>query len=66
MQTFDQSLYDLYQKGRITLDEALRQATNPDDLALKIKGIHSTAEITQEPFKEDEKEEDIPIERFHK
>ncbi len=66
MQTFDQSLYDLYQKGMITLEEALRQATNPDDLALKIKGIHSTADIVEETLQKDEKEEDIPIERFHK
>lgn len=65
MQTFDQSLYDLYKKGMITLEEALRQASNPDDLALKIKGIHSTADITQENFQQDEQEEDIPIERFH-
>jgi twitching motility protein PilT len=41
MQTFDQCLYDLYQKGLITYDEAMRQATNKDDLALRIRGITS-------------------------
>lgn len=48
MQTFDQSLYDLYSAGLITLEEALRWATNPDDFKLKIKGVHSTSDITLE------------------
>lgn len=39
MHTFDQDLYMLYKKGRITLEEALENATNPDDLMLKIRGI---------------------------
>jgi twitching motility protein PilT len=41
MQTFDQCLYNLYKSGLITYDEAMRQATNKDDLALRIKGITS-------------------------
>lgn len=48
MQTFDQSLFDLYSKGLITYDEALRWATNPDDFKLKVKGIHSTSDIAFE------------------
>jgi twitching motility protein PilT len=44
MQTFDQSLYQLYSKDLISLDEALRRATNPDEFKLKIQGIHSTAD----------------------
>ena len=39
MQTFDQSLMILYRKKLITLDEALRQCSNPDDFKLKISGI---------------------------
>ena len=35
MQTFDQSLYLLYRNGLITLEEALRRATNPDEFKLK-------------------------------
>jgi twitching motility protein PilT len=31
MQTMDQSLRDLYQKGQITYDEALSRAMNPDE-----------------------------------
>ncbi len=41
MQTFDQCIYDLYKKDLITYDEAMRQATNKDDLALRIRGITS-------------------------
>ena len=36
MQTFDQDLFKLYTEGRITLDEALRQAESVNDLRLKI------------------------------
>ncbi|HNQ78046.1 MAG TPA: type IV pilus twitching motility protein PilT [Acidobacteriota bacterium] len=48
MQTFDQSLFFLYKQGLITLEEALRRATNPDDFKLKIAGIHSTSDAAQE------------------
>ncbi len=48
MQTFDQSLYFLYKQGFITLEEALKRASNPDDFKLKIAGIHSTADAAQE------------------
>jgi len=48
MQTFDQSLFFLYKQGLITLEEALKRATNPDDFKLKIAGIHSTADVAQE------------------
>lgn len=37
MQTFDQDLFRLYTEGRITLDEALRQAESVNDLRLRIK-----------------------------
>src|SRR5439155_5212677 len=37
MQTFDQSLYTLYKNGLITLDEALRRASNPDEFRLKLQ-----------------------------
>ncbi len=39
MQTFDQSLMSLLQQGLITYDEALLQATNRDDFALRVSGI---------------------------
>jgi twitching motility protein PilT len=46
MQTFDQSLLELFRSDLITYEEALRQATNPDDFKLKVEGIHSTAELS--------------------
>jgi twitching motility protein PilT len=48
MQTFDQSLYTLYKNGLITLDEALRRASNPDEFRLKLSGIQSTADMSKE------------------
>ena len=48
MQTFDQSLYDLHTAGLITYEEALRNASNPDDFKLRIEGIRSTADAARE------------------
>ena len=39
MQTFDQCLFDLFTRKLITYEEAMRQATNKDDLALRIQGV---------------------------
>jgi twitching motility protein PilT len=48
MQTFDQSLYQLYKGGLITLDEALRRASNADEFKLKVQGVQFTADIGRE------------------
>jgi twitching motility protein PilT len=48
MQTFDQSLYQLYKREFISLDEALRRATNPDEFKLKVAGIQSTADVARQ------------------
>jgi twitching motility protein PilT len=48
MQTFDQSLYDLYGQGLITLEEALTSSTNPDEFKLRIAGISNTADAARE------------------
>lgn len=61
MQTFDQSLFSLYKTGFITYEEALRRATNPDDFALKVKGIQSTSDLT---FEEPQKKDEMKIDRF--
>lgn len=63
MQTFDQSLMSLLSQGLITYEEALRQASNPDDFALKYSGISSTSDTTWDNFAKDEEpvnEEDHP------
>lgn len=47
MQTFDQSILDHYNAGRITYDDALYYATNADELKMRIKGIVSTADAIE-------------------
>jgi twitching motility protein PilU len=37
MQTFDQALFDLYEAGRVTYEDALRNADSVNDLRLQIK-----------------------------
>jgi twitching motility protein PilT len=48
MQTFDQSLYDLYSRELITYEEALIRASNPDDFKLRIQGIRSASDAARE------------------
>ena len=48
MQTFDQSIFSLYQQGFVTLDEALRWASNVDEFKLKVQGISTTAEMARD------------------
>jgi len=52
MQTFDQALYDLYEQGEITYEDAIRHADAPNDLRLMIKlaaegGVESLSSATQ-------------------
>jgi|DewCreStandDraft_4_1066084.scaffolds.fasta_scaffold03815_3 twitching motility protein PilT len=67
MQTFDQSLMALYQSGLITREEALRNATNPGDFDLKLRGISSTSDTRWDDFERREGVGGAPrveIERF--
>jgi twitching motility protein PilT len=48
MQTFDQSIFGLYQQGLITLDEAFRWASNVDEFKLKVQGIATTADMARD------------------
>ena len=50
MQTFDQSLLSLLKGGLVTLEEALRQASNPDDFSLRVRGVSSTSDLTWDDF----------------
>ncbi|MGH7457947.1 MAG: type IV pilus twitching motility protein PilT [Longimicrobiaceae bacterium] len=49
MQTFDQSLLDLHQRGLISYDWALRYASNPSEFALRVSGVESGAEAGWDP-----------------
>jgi twitching motility protein PilT len=67
MQTFDQSLMSLMQKGLISYEEALRHASNPEDFALKVRGVTATSEAGWKDFAEGKGERKAPppdIERF--
>jgi len=66
MQTFDQSLMALWRENLITFEEALAQSTNPDDFALKARGISSTSDSRWEDFDKDGEnaEEPIKVDRF--
>ena len=44
MQTFDQSIFQLYEKKIISGEEALRWATNTDEFVMKMKGVRSTGD----------------------
>jgi twitching motility protein PilT len=69
MQSFDQSLFGLFKSGLITYEEALKRASNPDDFALKVKGIQSTSDLSIEeqlsmrPEKPEDKNK-MKIDRF--
>ncbi len=68
MQTFDQSLMQLFTTKLITYEEALRQSSNPDDFALKVSGISSTSDTSWDDFTKAEAEslegEKIEVEKF--
>ncbi len=49
MQTFDQCLFNHFKAGIITYEETMRQATNKDDLDLRIQGVTSgSSSLTRE------------------
>ena len=47
MQTFDQSLYFLLQEGLITVEEALKRATNVGEFRLRLEGVGSSTEAAR-------------------
>ena len=58
MQSFDQSLMFLLQEKLITYEEALKHCTNPDDFALRVKGILAASDSTWEDFADLEKKKE--------
>jgi twitching motility protein PilT len=63
MQTFDQSLMSLVKEGLVTYEEALKNVSNPDDFALRFRGIASTSDSSWSDFagSDDEKPENENI-----
>ena len=48
MQTFDQSLWDLFQAGLVNYETALENASNADEFKLRMQGIASTSDISRQ------------------
>jgi twitching motility protein PilT len=48
MQTFDQSVFSLYETGMVSYEEALRWCSNIDEFKLKVQGIHTTADMARD------------------
>jgi twitching motility protein PilT len=60
IQTFDQSLMQLVKQGLVTYEEALKNVSNPDDFALRLRGIASTSDSSGSEFAGDGDEDDKP------
>jgi len=62
MQTFDQSLMQLVKQNLVTYEEALKHVSNPDDFALRFRGIASTSDGTWDDFDGSEGDEAVDAE----
>jgi len=58
MQTFDQSLMQLVKQDLVTYEEALKHVSNPDDFALRFRGIASTSDSAWQDFDNDSEKPD--------
>jgi len=47
MQTFDQSIFSLFEQGLVSYEEALRWASNVDEFKLRVQGIATTGEASR-------------------
>lgn len=56
MQTFNQSLLGLYQRGMVSYDDALSASTNPEEFKLNIRGIYSGKDVIMEEYLPKEEE----------
>lgn len=48
MQTFDQSIFNLFKQGLVSYEEALRSASNVDEFKLRIQGIATISELSRD------------------
>jgi len=62
MKTFDQALFDLHEEGRVTIEDALRNADSMNELRLRIKlegkDAKDPGEDTLDHLKLEEEEQD--------
>jgi twitching motility protein PilT len=50
MQTFDQSLMQLYKESKVTLETAMQASSNPHEFMLRVKGIQASSDNTWQRF----------------
>jgi len=48
MQTFDQSIFHLFEQGLVTYEESLHWSSNIDEFMLKVQGISTTSDSTRD------------------
>jgi twitching motility protein PilT len=48
MQTFDQSIFGLFEQQLISYEEALRWASNKDEFKLRVQGISTTSDMSRD------------------
>jgi twitching motility protein PilT len=48
MQTFDQSIFDLFSRELVSYEEALRWASNVDEFKLRVQGIATTTDMARD------------------
>jgi twitching motility protein PilT len=48
MQTFDQSIFGLFERGLVSYEEALRWASNVDEFKLRVQGISTTSDLSRD------------------
>lgn len=53
MQTFDQSIYEHYKSGRVSYEDALDYASNPDEFKLRVQGIYTTKDAAIEAMEQE-------------
>jgi len=53
MQTFDQSIYQLYRDGYISFEQGIKYSSNPDAFKLRVMGVQSTLDIALEQMEQE-------------
>ena len=65
MQTFDQAIMGLYKRGLISFEEAMVNASNPDDFDLRVKGITGSSDRWDDEHGDDDKKSSDSSDSMH-
>ena len=66
MQTFDQSIYQLYKDGYISYEQGLRFSSSPDNFKLRVMGIRSTLDVALEDMEKEMSKVEREEQQFQK